>query len=90
MALPTAEEAAQGWNGNGELPPLDTMLEIKGSDFMGDWYSTAKSVWKQGRKGNKFRKWVGEGMMAFKSRPLSKGDVELWRLPHPSQEKEKK
>ncbi len=63
------------WFNLGKLPADGEIVEVQGSDFMGDWESKAK--FKKLEKGR--YKFVGEGWMGTRPRTLSKGDVEKWR-----------
>ena len=91
MSLPTEKEAAEGWmHPHGKtLPPEGVMVEVKGSDFMGDWFTTAKM--KVVNVNGPRVKWIGEGWMGTRPRTLGKGDVEMWRyIPKITAPKENK
>lgn len=80
----TGEEIAQGWRDKSKLPSDGELVEVLGSDFMGEWIAKAKFKILS-PNGPRYR-FIGEGWMGTRARTLSNSDVEAWRpLPqeHP-------
>lgn len=63
------------WRKKSQRPEHGQLVEVRGSDFMGEW--TAQAVFEI-RKDGKPR-WVGQGFMGKRLRPLDNSDVEAWR-----------
>ena len=67
------------WRNKSTLPKEGEEVEVKGSDFMGEW--TARAVYRRVKKGKHGfgHRWVGMGFMGMRERPLDNSDVEAWR-----------